>query len=113
MYRGRICEVGDVAHVFEPPYHPYTWALLSAIPSGMLGARGPERVRLRGSVTDRRRAGHGCVFSDRCPVRLGEVCDQATPPEVEVAPGHLIACHHEVGFLRELVLSAESVTKVS
>jgi peptide/nickel transport system ATP-binding protein len=105
MYRGRICEVGDVAQVFEPPYHPYTWALLSAIPSGIPSARGPDRVRLRGSATDAQRAGAGCVFSDRCPVKLGEVCDRDAPPEVEVASGHVIACHHEAAVLRDLALA--------
>jgi peptide/nickel transport system ATP-binding protein len=113
MYRGRICEVGDVARVFEPPYHPYTWALLSAIPSGIPASRGRERVRLRGSVMETRRAGSGCVFSDRCPVRIGEICDQEPPPEVEVAAGHVIACHHETPYLRELALTADSVTGVS
>jgi oligopeptide/dipeptide ABC transporter ATP-binding protein len=113
MYRGRICELGDVAQVFKPPYHPYTWALLSAIPSGIVDARRQERVRLRGSATDARWAGRGCVFSDRCPVRIGEVCDQEPPPAVEVAPGHVIACHHEPPYLRELALVAHSLTGVS
>src|SRR5262249_11212849 len=113
MYRGRICEVGSVAQVFEPPYHPYTWALLSAIPSGIPTVRGRGRVRLRGSVTDARRTGPGCVFSDRCPVRLGEVCDREAPPEVEVAQGHVIACHPELSVLRELALAADSVPGVS
>jgi len=103
MYRGRICESGTTGQVFEPPYHPYTWALLSAIPSGLAVGR-RERIRLRGSATDARTERHGCVFSDRCPVRIGEICDDLAPPEVEVARGHVIACHHPAEFLLELAL---------
>jgi peptide/nickel transport system ATP-binding protein len=92
MYRGAIVEEGRAAEVLAPPYHPYTEALLSAVP--LLGARGraARRIRLAGDVTAAAPAG-GCRFAHRCPRRIGRVCDTVTPPVREPAPGHRIACH--------------------
>jgi oligopeptide/dipeptide ABC transporter ATP-binding protein len=102
MYRGRICEVGPTGAIFAPPHHPYTWALLSAIPVPADTARERRRVNLRGSVTSRQPGQPGCVFEDRCPVKIGAVCETTTPPHVEVSPGHWIGCHHPVSFLQTL-----------
>jgi len=92
MYRGAIVEEGRAAAVLAPPYHPYTEALLSAVP--LLGARGrsERRVRLAGDVSTAAPAG-GCRFAHRCPRRIGSVCDTTPPPVREPAPGHRIACH--------------------
>jgi peptide/nickel transport system ATP-binding protein len=92
MYRGGVVEEGPAPAVLSPPYHPYTEALLSAVP--LVGARGraAARIRLAGDVSSPSGAG-GCRFAHRCPRRIGPVCDTVAPPIVEPAPGHRIACH--------------------
>ncbi len=97
MYRGAIVEEGPVAEVLSPPYHPYTEALLSAIPEvGRDPAR--ERIRLRGDAVEHG-AIRGCRFQHRCPRRIGPVCDTETPPVVAVTRLHRIACHIPVSVL--------------
>jgi peptide/nickel transport system ATP-binding protein len=92
MYRGGVVEEGPAAAVLSPPYHPYTEALLSAVP--LVGARGraASRIRLAGDVSSPSGVG-GCRFAHRCPRRIGPVCDTVVPPVVEPVPGHRIACH--------------------
>ena len=92
LYRGAIVEEGPVEEVLRPPYHPYTEALLSAIPDVQRGA-GVERIRLRGDAVEQGGHTKGCRFQHRCPRKIGEICETRTPPVVEVAPGHRIACH--------------------
>ncbi len=94
MYRGEICETGTTSEVFEPPYHPYTEALLSAIPRPEYADRYRDRIPLRGSVTAPVGQVKGCPFQDRCPVKIGPVCEEESPPVVTVSPGHTIRCHH-------------------
>ncbi len=89
MYRGRIVEEGATADVLRPPYHPYTEALLSAVP--VIGAPS-ARVRLAGDV-DADKPAAGCRFANRCPRRLGRICDTDPPPWLEAPRGHRIACH--------------------
>jgi peptide/nickel transport system ATP-binding protein len=99
MYRGRLCEVGVADAVFSPPFHPYTRALLSAIPiPEPAAARRAERIRLAdmGSPST---GGRGCPFSGRCPVRVGPICDEVAPPVWDLHGGHTIACHHELATL--------------
>jgi oligopeptide/dipeptide ABC transporter ATP-binding protein len=102
MYRGRVCEQGMVEEIFAPPHHPYTWALLSAVPLPDPAARARPRTGLMGSVTSRRPDQRGCVFEDRCPVKIGAICEDTTPPRVTVSPTHWIACHHPVAVLETL-----------
>jgi peptide/nickel transport system ATP-binding protein len=92
MYRGRLVEEGRTADVLHPPYHPYTEALLSAVP--VVGARGrsASRIRLAGDVGGIA-AGSGCCFADRCPRRIGPVCDSVPPPWQSPTDTHRIACH--------------------
>ena len=101
MYRGRLCEVGAGSDVFALPSHPYTRALLSAIPiADPSAARQGARIRLAdpdGSAG----GGPGCVFRDRCPVTIGPICDMVAPTARASGPGHTIVCHHELGVLLE------------
>jgi len=86
MYLGAIVEFGRVASVFAPPYHPYTEALLSAVPVPDPD-RQYARILLEGSVP------RGCPFATRCPRRVGTICDDVPPPVQQLDGGHRIACH--------------------
>jgi peptide/nickel transport system ATP-binding protein len=91
MYRGTVIEFGAVHKVFAPPYHPYTEALLFAIAPPDPHQR-PEQVILDNMSSSIGDHDQGCVFADRCPRKLGSICDEARPPEAAVE-GHRIACH--------------------
>ena len=100
LYLGRLMEVGPAEVVFNGPHHPYTEALLSAVPS-VDGA--PEsRIRLEGEIPSAANPPSGCVFQTRCPRKLGSICESTVPPLVEVEPGHQMACHIPVAELRQL-----------
>jgi peptide/nickel transport system ATP-binding protein len=92
MYAGGIVETGTTAQVLAPPFHPYTEALLSAIPRTDPGDAGRERIALR-SDTPGGAEGMGCPFSGRCPRRIGSVCDEVVPPVRTGVAGHRIMCH--------------------
>jgi len=94
MYLGRIVETGPVDQVFEDPQHPYTKALLSAIPRAEPSER-RERIPLEGDVPSPIDPPPGCHFHTRCPVAEVGLCD-VTYPETRPAPGrpeHVAACH--------------------
>ncbi|MCC7275357.1 MAG: ABC transporter ATP-binding protein [Alphaproteobacteria bacterium] len=92
MYRGGLVEEGPVDEILHPPYHPYTEALLSAVPLVGATGRAGTRIRLAGDISSPASAA-GCRFAHRCPRRIGEICDTVTPPAIEPVPGHRIACH--------------------
>jgi peptide/nickel transport system ATP-binding protein len=100
MYLGRIQEIGGTDDVFNGPNHPYTEALLSAIPN----VDGEERVRIRleGEIPSPANPPSGCVFHPRCPRVIPGVCDVTEPPLAEVAPGHSMRCHIPIATLVEL-----------
>ncbi|HYZ61210.1 MAG TPA: ABC transporter ATP-binding protein, partial [Acetobacteraceae bacterium] len=99
MYLGRVMETGPAARVFAPPWHPYTEALLSAVPEPDPERRG-RRIVLKGAMPSAASRPRGCVFSTRCPRRVGPVCDEEKPPEQDV-DGLLIACHIPAGALHQ------------
>ncbi len=94
MYLGRLCETGSTEDVFTAPKHPYTAALLSAIPSvnGRADAAAAGRVRLRGEPPSPLSPPSGCRFRTRCPYAQ-DVCAQQAPPLAAAAGGHAVACH--------------------
>jgi peptide/nickel transport system ATP-binding protein len=101
LYLGRLMEVGPAETVFAGPHHPYTEALLSAVPS--LDGRRPARIRLQGEIPSAANPPTGCVFHTRCPRKLpGDVCESTEPPLAEVAPGHLMSCHIPIDELQTL-----------
>ena len=107
LYLGRILEIGPAARVFSGPHHPYTEALLSAVP--VLAGQQPERIRLTGEVPSAVNPPKGCVFHTRCPRKLGTICQTTEPPLAEPEPGHAIRCHIPLGQLhREGVMPAAS-----
>ena len=100
LYLGRLQELGSADTVFEGPHHPYTEALLSAVPT-IEGEERP-RIRLEGDIPSAADPPSGCVFHTRCPRRIGEICDTEEPPLAEVEPGHFMRCHIPIDELRRL-----------
>jgi oligopeptide transport system ATP-binding protein len=93
MYLGKIVELADRNELYENPMHPYTKALLSAIPiPDPVIERKRERMILTGDVPSPINPPSGCHFHTRCPYVM-DVCKQVDPPFTEKAPGHLVACH--------------------
>jgi peptide/nickel transport system ATP-binding protein len=91
MYLGKIVEVAGYDEIFASPAHPYTKALLSAIPIPEPGAR-RKRIVLEGDVPSPVNLPEGCVFSPRCFCKE-DICAQIQPPLTEFEPGHSVACH--------------------
>jgi oligopeptide transport system ATP-binding protein len=93
MYFGKIVELADRKAIYEEPLHPYTRALLSAvpIPDPKIEAK-RERTVLRGEVPSALNPPSGCVFHPRCPIAVDR-CSAEVPPLREIRPGHWAACH--------------------
>ena len=104
MYLGKIAEVGDVEDVFTPPYHPYTEALLSAVPHAD-PFRETDRIFLEGAVPSPIDPPSGCPFQTRCPRKIGDVCETELPGLESVDDGHRIACHLSVEEMSDSTLS--------
>ena len=100
LYLGRLQELGPADVVFDGPHHPYTEALLSAVPTVDGGGR--DRIRLQGDMPSAASPPSGCVFHTRCPRFLGDICVEQEPPLVEAEPGHLMRCHIPIEELRRL-----------
>ncbi|HEY7732002.1 MAG TPA: ABC transporter ATP-binding protein [Gaiellaceae bacterium] len=98
LYLGRLMELGPAATVFEPPHHPYTEALLSAVPT--IDGEQRTRIELEGEIPSAADPPSGCVFHTRCPRKLGEICESEEPPLAEVEPEHLLRCHIPLEELR-------------
>lgn len=90
MYLGRVMEEGAADEIFGDPLHPYTRALLEAVPAAEKGRR---VVGLAGQVPSPSDPPPGCPFQSRCPVKIGEVCETVRPDPLRKAPGRLVACH--------------------
>jgi oligopeptide/dipeptide ABC transporter ATP-binding protein len=89
MYGGRIVEIGPVRRIFTVPHHPYTRALLEAIPR--LGPRRERLTAIEGQPPDLMRLPRGCAFAPRCPDVM-ERCREQAPPETAVTAGHATRC---------------------
>jgi peptide/nickel transport system ATP-binding protein len=91
IYLGQFSEFGPVEKVFTKPYHPYTEALLSALPEPDPTIR-KQRINLEGSVPSAINPPKGCRFHTRCPRKVGEICE-STPPPASIDGEHVIFCH--------------------
>ena len=91
MYLGRMVEFGNTEALFEKPLHPYTEALLSAVPVADPTVQ-IERIPLKGEIPNPANPPSGCFFHTRCQY-CTEKCMQEVPPYVEQEPGHFVACH--------------------
>jgi peptide/nickel transport system ATP-binding protein len=107
LYLGRVMELGPAETVFAGPHHPYTEALLSAVPS--IDGQRADRIRLHGDIPSAANPPSGCVFHTRCPRRLDSgICESTEPPLAEVAPGHWMSCHIPIDQLTILQRSETS-----
>lgn len=98
MYVGKIVEMAETDELLHHPLHPYTEALLSAIPPADPDVR-PNRIRLQGEVASPANPPSGCIFHPRCSYAQS-ICSQEIPPLRQVLPGHFASCH----FANELHL---------
>ena len=96
MYLGRIVEIASAAELYLRPLHPYTQALLSAIPVPDPKIR-RDRVILKGDVPTSRNPPSGCRFRTRCPIAIDE-CSRIDPELREISPGHTAACIRVEGY---------------
>ena len=103
MYVGKIVEMAETSELLQNPKHPYTEALLSAIPPADPDIK-PERIQLQGEVPSPANPPSGCIFHPRCRYAKAE-CSQKVPALTEVEPGHFVSCH----FAKELHLKGIGV----
>lgn len=98
MYLGKLAEVADRRELYENPLHPYTKALLSAVPIPDPAVEAKrERIILKGEVSSPLNPPSGCVFHPRCPIAVPE-CSQVVPELREVSPNHWVACIRAEGY---------------
>jgi len=90
MYAGKMFEVGEVADLFANPMNPYTRVLIDSLP--ILGNRGVFKG-IPGTPPSLINRPSGCPFHDRCPERIGAICDEKMPELIEVEPGRWVFCH--------------------
>jgi len=93
MYLGVVMETSSREQLFRAPAHPYTHALLSAVPRLQQGALQRARLRLSGDPPSAMRVPTGCRFHTRCPL-ADERCRTEVPPLREIEAGHSVACHY-------------------
>ena len=92
MYLGSMVEFADSEEMFHQRLHPYTKALLAAVPIPVIGAK-KERKLIKGEIPSPINPGNECRFAKRCPYAK-ERCHQEIPQLVEAVPGHFVACHY-------------------
>jgi peptide/nickel transport system ATP-binding protein len=102
MYLGRIVEYGPCETIYAPPNHPYTAALLAAVPRPDPN-HAQQRIRLTGYVPSAVNPPGGCRFNTRCPFKIGAICEKQEPPDRDLGAGHHIICHLSPDELARIV----------
>lgn len=92
MYLGKIVEVGPTEEVLKNPVHPYTMALIQAVPS-IVKREKKKRIEITGEVPNAVNPPSGCRFHPRCPL-MAEECRTKEPKLIEISKGHFVACYH-------------------
>jgi peptide/nickel transport system ATP-binding protein len=95
LFRGQLMEIGDVEDIFRPPFHPYTYELLMAVPSIDRLRQPRSQPRANRAITEHA----ACAFAGRCQWQLGTLCEREPPPWREVTSRHRIRCHIPVAEL--------------
>jgi peptide/nickel transport system ATP-binding protein len=111
MYLGWLMEVGEARDLFTPPLHPYTEALVSAIPVPDPDKR-KETVLLGDNIPSAQDVPSGCRFHTRCPHFLGDICVDETPPWQQADEGHYYRCHITPDDLREIQADNPVFTRI-
>ena len=104
MYLGHVVELGTTDQVFSPPYHPYTEALLSAVPIADTNVE-KEHIVLEGDIPSAMNPPSGCPFQTRCRWKKdvpGNLCEKDVPPQRDISIGHQIKCHLSESKLSEM-----------
>jgi peptide/nickel transport system ATP-binding protein len=101
MYLGQIMEQGSTEQIFSPPYHPYTEALLSAVPIADTSVE-KRKVLLTGDLPSPANPPKGCPFCTRCPYVIEGLCETRVPPNRRMADGHYIFCHLDETTLNDM-----------
>ena len=96
MYLGNLVELADSQEIFDHPLHPYTEALMNAIPTTDV-VNGKEMQILEGDIPSPVNPPNGCKFHTRCKY-CTEICKHQIPEWTEAAPNHFVACHHILGI---------------
>lgn len=110
MYLGYVVEQGSTDQIFSPPYHPYTEALLSAVPIADTSVE-KKHIVLDGDIPSAMNPPSGCPFQTRCPRKSqveGDICDREVPPMRELESGHNVRCH----LGQDVLNSMEEIFKV-
>jgi len=111
MYLGHVVEIGTTDQVFSPPYHPYTEALLSAVPIADTSVQ-KKRIVLEGDIPSAMNPPSGCPFQTRCRWKTevpGNLCDTEVPPMRTLAAGHQVKCH----LAEDILMGMEPVIKTA
>ncbi|MBF9050558.1 dipeptide ABC transporter ATP-binding protein [Roseobacter sp. HKCCD9010] len=111
MYLGHVVELGDTDQVFSPPYHPYTEALLSAVPIADTSVE-KQHIVLEGDIPSAMNPPSGCPFQTRCRWKSevpGGLCESEVPPMRKLADGHEIKCH----LAEDILARMEPVIKIA
>lgn len=111
MYLGHVVELGTTDQVFAPPYHPYTEALLSAVPIADTSIE-KQHIVLEGDIPSAMNPPPGCPFQTRCRWKSevpGGMCERDVPPVKTLADGHQIKCH----LSEEILARMEPVIKIA
>ncbi len=90
MYLGKIVELANSEQIYNSPQHPYTTALLNAIPN-LESGRIKQKTSIKGDIPNPATPLKGCAFHNRCPIKEKQ-CEEEIPPLKEIGPGHLVAC---------------------